>query len=146
MSDAIFNDGTMCTVNISGIPGLIMSHTCVDQIIVPSGKLSLRGFFATCLFPTSALSMMKMAVALVSAIALFAAMVSAFKYCGMGLPNIARAVAMSNGRSRSHGALIFVRGECLEVMMVASSSLVLMVWPAMIRRVGSKERFLAETK
>ncbi len=123
-----------------------MSHRCVDQIVVPLGKLILRGFIATRLLSTYALSMMKMAVAPVSAIASFAAMVSAFKYCGMGLPNIAWAVATSNGRSRYRGAMIFVRGEWLEVMMVASSSLVLMVWPAMITRLGSKENFLAETK
>jgi hypothetical protein len=90
--------------------------------------------------------MMKMTVTPVSAIASLAGMLSAFKYCGMGLPNIARAVAASDGRSCSHGALIFVRGEWLEEMTITSSSLVLMVWPVIIRRVGSKERFLAETK
>jgi hypothetical protein len=65
-----------------------MSHTCVDQIVVPSGKLILRGFVATRLLSTSASSMMKMAVVPVSAIASFAAMVSAFKYYGMKLPNL----------------------------------------------------------
>ena len=111
MRDAIFNDGTMCPVNIIGSPIIIMSHACVAQIVVSSGKLILRGFAATRLLSTSASSMMKMAVALVSAIASFAAMVSAFKYCGMGLPNISRAVTVSNGQSRSCGALIFVVGN-----------------------------------
>jgi hypothetical protein len=83
--------------------------------------------------------MMKMAVAPVFAIASFAAMVSAFKYCGMGLPNIAQAVTASNG-------WFVLREERLEIMAVVLSSLVLMVWPAIVRRVGSEERLFAETK
>ncbi len=77
---------------------MMMSHTCVDQIVVLLGNLILSGFVATHLLLTCASSMMKMVVAPVSAMASFAAMVSAFKYCGMGLPNIARAAAASDGR------------------------------------------------
>ncbi len=113
---------------------MMVSHTCVDQIVVPLGNLILSGFVVTHLLLTSALSMMKMGVAPVSAIASFAAMVSAIKYCGMGLPNIAWAVTASNGR-------FVLREERLEIMAVASLSLLFMVWPAVVKRVGSRERF-----
>jgi hypothetical protein len=45
------------------------------------------------LMSMSAPSMMKMEVAPVLAIAWFVAIVTAFKYCGMGVPNNAHAVA-----------------------------------------------------
>ena len=99
MRDAIFNDGTMWPVNIFGSPGFLMSQTCVDHIVVPLGKFILSGFIATRLLLTFALSMMNIVVAPVSAIALFAAMVSTFKYCGMGLPNVAQAAAAIEGCS-----------------------------------------------
>ncbi len=139
MRDAIFNDGTMCPVNFIGSTGMMMSHACVDQIVVPSGNLILSGFIGTHLLSTSVSSMMKMAVTPVSAIASFAAMMSAYKYCGMGLPNIARAVAASDGR-------FFLREERLDIIAVVSSSLLFTVWPAVVRKVGSRERFIAETK
>ena len=75
-----------------------MSQMCVDHIVVPSGKFILSGLVAIRLLSTSALSMMNIAVAPVSAMALFAAMVSAFKYYGMGVPNMLRAVAAIDGR------------------------------------------------
>ncbi len=118
---------------------MMLSHTCVDQIVVPSGNLILSGFVATRLSSTSASSMMKMAVAPVSAIASFAAMVSAFKYCGMRLPNIARAVAVSDGQ-------FVLREERLDKMAVALLSSLFTVWPAVVRRVGSRARFIAENK
>jgi hypothetical protein len=139
MRDAIFNDGTMSPVNFIGSPGKMMSHTYVDQIVVASVNLILSGFVATHLLSTFASSMMKMAVVPVSAIASFAAMVSAFKYGGMGLPNIAWAVAASNGRFVLHG-------EQLDIMAVASLSSLFTVCPAVVKRVGSRERFIAETK
>jgi hypothetical protein len=43
MRDAIFNDGTMWPVNNFGSPGILMLHTCVDHILVPSGKFILSG-------------------------------------------------------------------------------------------------------
>ena len=145
--DAIFNDGTMWPVNVIVSQGIIMSHTCVNHIVVPLGKLILRGFVATHLLFTSALSMMKMTVVPVSAIASFAAMVSAFKYCGMVFPNIVQAVAMSEGWSRSRVALMFIREEWLEVMPVFSSTSVVTEWPEMSIRVGGfKERLFTETK
>ncbi len=75
-----------------------MSQTWVDRIVVPQGKFILSGLVAIRLLSTSALSMMNIAVAPVSAMALFAAMVSAFKYCGIGVRNMVRAVAAIKGR------------------------------------------------
>ena len=118
-----------------------MSQMCVNHIVVPSGKFILSNFIVTCLLSTSALSMIKIVVVPVSAIALFAAMLSAFKYCGMGLPNVAQAVAATNGRS-----LICLWGERLDVMMVASSSLQTTILLADLFKVGSKGRILAETE
>ncbi len=83
--------------------------------------------------------MMKMVVVPVSAISSFAAMVSAFKYCGMGLPNIAWAVAASDGRFVLHG-------ERLDKLAVTLLSSLFTVCPAIVRRVGSRERFIAESK
>ena len=91
ISDAAFNDGRICPVSIVGRPGILMSQTCVDTSCLPSGKLIGSGFFAMRLLSTSALSMMKMEVAPVLAMAWFVAIVIAFKYCGMGLPNNIRA-------------------------------------------------------
>ena len=118
-----------------------MSQMCVNHIVVPSGKFILSNFIVTCLLSTSALSMIKIVVVPVSAIALFAAMLSAFKYCGMGLPNVAQAVAATNGRS-----LICLWGERLDVMMVASSSSQTTILLADLFKVGSKGRILAETE
>jgi hypothetical protein len=98
--EAIFNNGTMCPVNICGSPGILVSQTCVDHIVVPSGKFILSGLVAIRLLSTSALSMMNIAVAPVSAMTLFAAMISAFKYCGIGIPNMVCAVATIKGRLR----------------------------------------------
>ncbi len=92
------------------------------------------------------LSMIKMIVAPVSAIALIVAMVSMFKYCSMGLPNMARAVSTIKGSSRTFVLLIFLRGEWLDVMMGASSSLWTTLLLAVLFKVGSKEIILAETK
>ncbi len=96
--EATFNDGTMCPVNVCGGPGIWMLQTWVNRIVVQSGKFILSGLVAIRLLSTSALSMMNIAVAPVSAIALFAAMVSTFKYCGIGVPNMVRAVAAIEGR------------------------------------------------
>ena len=99
--DAIFNDGLMCPVSVCGSPGIWMSQTWVDRIVVPSGKFILSGLVAIRLLSTSALSMMNIAVAPVLAMALLAAMVSAFKYCGNGVPNMVLAGAAIEGRCRA---------------------------------------------
>ena len=56
-------------VRIVGRPGICISHTCVDLIFVPFGRLILSGFVVTYLLWTGIPSMMKIAVAPVSAIA-----------------------------------------------------------------------------
>ncbi len=104
--EAIFNDRLMFPVNICGSPGILMLQTCVDHIVVPSGKFILSGLVAIRLLSTSALSVMNIAVEPVSAMALFAAMVSAFKYCSMGVPNMVHAVAAIKGRPRAAVLLV----------------------------------------
>jgi hypothetical protein len=75
-----------------------MLQTWVDHIVVPLGKFILSGLVAIRLLSTSALSVMNIAVVPVSAMALFAAMVIMFKYCGIGVPNMVCAVAAIEGR------------------------------------------------
>ncbi len=144
--EAIFNDGTMCPVNVCGSPGIWMSHTWVDHIVVPSGKFILSGLVAMCLLSTSELSMMNIAVAPVSAMALLAAMVSAFKYCGNGLPNMVRAVAAIEGHCRVSVVWVGRGGEQFDVMPVASSSLWSTVTLANTFKMGSKDITFTETK
>ncbi len=100
-----------------------MSHTWVDHIVVPSGKFILSGLVAMRLLSTSALSMMNIAVAPVSAMALLAAMVSAFKYCVIGLPNMVRAVAAIEGQRHAFVVWVGRGGEQFDVMTVVSLSL-----------------------
>ena len=114
--------------------------------MVPSGKFILSGFVVTHLLSTFTLSIIKIVVAPVSAIALFAAMVSAFEYCGMGLPNVARSVIAIKGHSRTFVLLIFLQGGQLDVMVVAPSSSWTTVLLALLFKVGFNERILAETK
>ena len=57
----------MWPVNTVGRPGIVMSHSCVDFTLVPSGKLIVKGFLAVRLFSTGTSSMMNIAVAPVSA-------------------------------------------------------------------------------
>jgi hypothetical protein len=120
--EAIFNDDTMCPINICGRPGIWMSQMWVDSIVVPSGKFILSGFVAIRLLLTSALSMMNIDAAPVSAMALFAAMVSAFKYCGIGGPNMVRAVAAIKGCRRVSVVWVVRGGERLDVTTVTSST------------------------
>jgi len=103
MSDAIFKSGMMCPVKVIGNPGMLMSHTCVDLIFLPSGRLTVSGFNANRLFSTSTPSITNMDVAPVSATAIFVAMVMAFKYCGFGLPYNILANAPNN-----FGSILFV--------------------------------------
>ncbi len=84
--DATFRSGMMCPMRVIGNPGIFMSHTCVDLIFLPSGRLTVSGFVANRLFSTSTPSITKMDIAPVSATARFVAMVITFRYCGFGLP------------------------------------------------------------
>ncbi len=87
-SDAIAKFGTICPVNVVGSPGMLMLHICVDLTCLPSGRLIVNGFVAGRLFLTLTPSMMNIDVAPVSAMACNAAIVSAFRYYGIGGPNI----------------------------------------------------------
>jgi hypothetical protein len=122
ISNATFNDGTICPVTIVGRPGILMSQTCVDTTFLPSGKLMVSGSVAMHLLSTSAPSMMKMEVAPVLAMAWFVAIVIAFKYCGIGLPNNIRA-AMAIVRRAFMATRRVV--ETLDVATVTSLSSIL---------------------
>jgi hypothetical protein len=78
--DATVRWGTICPVKRYGNPGMVMLHVCVDFIFLPSGMVMLKGLLGRCLFTTLAPSIMKMDVALVSAMARVEAIVIAFKY------------------------------------------------------------------
>ena len=75
ISEAIVRCGTMCPVRITGNPGMLMSHSCVEVIRRPSGRLILIGLVVMRLFWTLSVSMTKMDVAPVSAMAWLAAMI-----------------------------------------------------------------------
>jgi hypothetical protein len=76
---------------------MLMSQMCVHITLFPLGKLVVIGFQATCLFAMLAPSMMKIDVASVSAIAIWVAIVIAFRYWGAGLPHKCWAVVASDG-------------------------------------------------
>ncbi len=84
MSDAIFKSGMIWPVKIMGNPGIFMSHTCVDLIFLPSGRLTVIGFVANLLFSKSTPSITKIDVAPVSATARSIAIVITLKYCSFG--------------------------------------------------------------
>ena len=86
MSEAIVNDRTICPVSVVGSPGMFISHTytCVDRILLPSGKLIVRGDTAMHFLSTVAPSMMNMDVTPVSAIAWCFAIVRALITFGLG--------------------------------------------------------------
>ena len=76
----------MCPVSVTGNPGILMSHACVNLTFLLSGRLTVRDFVATRPLATSTPSITKMDVAPVSAMAWFGAMVIALmQFCG-GLP------------------------------------------------------------
>jgi hypothetical protein len=87
-SDAIAKFGTICPVNVVGSPGMLMLYICVDSTCQPSRRLIVNGFVARRLFSMTTPSMTNMDVAPVSAMACNAANESAFRYCGIGGPNI----------------------------------------------------------
>ncbi len=97
MSEAVLRSGMMCSVSVTGNPGIFMLHACVDLTFLPSGRLTVRGFVATRLFATSTLSITKMEVAPVSATTWFGAMVIALIYCSFGVPYMVLAAATNVG-------------------------------------------------
>ncbi len=93
INDAIVNLVTTCPTSTFGRPGIVMSHVCVDFTFVPSGRLMVSGRMVGRMFLHGVPSMMKIEVAPVSAIACYAAMTIALRYCGFGAPNNCCAVA-----------------------------------------------------
>jgi hypothetical protein len=84
MSEAIDNDRSTCPVSVVGSPRMFISHTCVDWILLPSGKLIVRGDTAMRLLSMPAPSMMNMDVAPMSVIAWCFAIVRALITLGLG--------------------------------------------------------------
>ena len=135
IKDAIDRLGTMCPVSISGSPGIVMSQQWVDLILVPSGKLMVRGLVAIRLFSTGVPSMIKMAVAPVSIIAWD----NFCRHSCPGAPKRARAVAaiVCRGTYWLGLTLLLLCRDLtavvvLDVIMVTSSSstssCVLLIW------------------
>jgi hypothetical protein len=120
MSEAIVNDGTICPFSVVGRHGMFISHTCVDWILLPSGKLIVRGDTAIHLLPMAAPSVMNMDVAPMSAIAWCLAIVRAMINFG----------------------LVFLAVQLEAIIVAVSSSLYddVFIW------VGSKELLVAESK
>ena len=72
--------GTMYPVNTIGRPGIFMSQMCVDDTLLPSGKLIVIGLFVVRRFLTGVPFMMNIEVAPVSAIVCVGAIVIAFTH------------------------------------------------------------------
>ncbi len=129
----------MCPVNMVGNQGIVMSHTCVNCIGLPSGILISKGFLAQRLFTTSTPSMIKIDVAPVLAMASVVAMVIAFKTSCEGFPNKERAAAASEGPASS------VRlGSLLE--RFDAGIVILLLLHAMETLGGSRNLSYTETK
>ena len=72
--------GTMHPVDTVGRPGIFMSQMCVDDTLLPSGKLIVIGLFVVRRFLTGVPFMMNIEVAPVSAIVCVGAIVIAFTH------------------------------------------------------------------
>ena len=128
MSDAIIKSGMMLPVQITGNPGIFMSHTCVDLIFLPSGRLTVSGFVANLLFSTSTPSITKIDVAPVSVTARFVAIVIALRYCGFGLPyKIFANAANDVGCDCSFWLLLVAKFDVTIVMLSLSVALITLI-------------------
>ena len=72
--------GTMCPVNTVGRPGILMSQTCVDVTLLPSGRLIVIGLFVLRRFLTGVPFIIHIEVAPVSAMACVGAIVIVFAH------------------------------------------------------------------
>ena len=125
INDAIVNLGTMCPVKITGRPGIVMSHMCVNFTLLPSGKLIVNGCDEGCKSLTGVPSMINMEVAPVSAIAWFILIAIALRYCWLGEPNNCGAVAAKDERGKAghiFSGLCAAELEQLDVGTVTLSS------------------------
>ena len=104
MRDAIVMPGTMYPVNTVGRPGIFMSQMCVDDTLLPSGKLIVIGLFVVRRFLTGVPFMINIEVAPVLAMACVGAIMIAFVYsnflyCVLQLDVIIIALSSSCGAS-----------------------------------------------
>jgi hypothetical protein len=83
--------------------------------------------------------MMNIDVAPVSAIAWFAAIIMALRYCSIGSPNIALAVAANDG------AINFCVHFILEQFEITTVAVLFSTQVAVVGMVGSREQGVAET-
>jgi hypothetical protein len=95
MRDATLSEGTMCPVETVGSPGILIAYVHRHNWCA-IWKITCERFCRDLFVYHVDTVKMKMNVVPVSAIAWFAAIVIAFKYCGKGLPKIWRAVAASD--------------------------------------------------
>ncbi len=133
ISNAKFRSRMMHPVRVIANPGIFMSHTCVDLIFLPSGRLTVSSFVANRLLSMSTPSIIKMDVAPVSATARFVAMVIAFRYCGFGLPYKILANAANNVGCGSSFWLLLVANFDMTTVALSLSAMVTML----ITSVGS---------
>jgi hypothetical protein len=141
MRDAIVNNGTMCPVIIVGRPGILISHTCVDWIFLPSGKLIMRGDTMIRLLSMAAPSMMKMEVVPMSAIAWLAAIVQVLRNCGIGLLQSALTIATIKDNSLFVcTGFVDAQLELITVAVSSSSHDDVLIW------VGSTKLTVAEMR
>ncbi len=127
INDAIVNLGTMCSVKITGRPGIVMLHMCVNFTLLPYGKLIVNGCNEGCKLLTGVPSMINMEVALVSAIAWFVLLAILLRYCWLGEPNTCRAMAAKDEQGKVGHIFSGLRAaelEQLDVRTVTSSSLI----------------------
>ena len=90
--DVMVRLGTMCPVRVVGSPLIVTLQQCVDCTRLPSGRFIFSGLVATLLFATGISSMIKMAVAPVSSIAIDSEL-----RCGFGgAPKSVRTVAAND--------------------------------------------------
>jgi hypothetical protein len=113
---------------------MLISQMCVDFTCLPSGRLIVSGFVAGLLFFTLIPSMTNIEVAPVSAMVWEAAIVRAFKYCSMGLPNIRLAVAAIDVCALL-GSDLFV--AAFDMTTVMSSFITSLSYAALMFSVGS---------
>jgi hypothetical protein len=115
---------------------MLISQICIDFTCLPSGRLIISGFVAGLLFFTSTLSMTKIDFAPVSALAYEEAIIRAFKYCGMGLPNIRLAVSASD-IGALFGSDLFV--AAFDMTTVMSLFITALSYMALMFSVGSRK-------
>ena len=131
-------DGTMCPAKMVGRPGMLILHTCVEYIYLPLGNLIVRGVHMILLLSMGAPSMMNIGVAPVSTMACLVANVIVWRYCGIGAPFSACAVAVRDDQWQGTFTRFVVRFNVTTVL--SSSSL----GDDVLLRMGSRDNEVAK--